>query len=183
MKDDDEDERDESFQRSLLVPLLLALALLLLGRFWLLFLLALLLPLTGADAAGVPSIGVGGSSVTEVTLELVSPPIAVAPVSCVLPELVLMAVLSRSSFCSNILERASMYAASRSAIVIRCFFLCDIPPARPVLPASDPSPSSESGSVELERDFDLRRSLADRRIILNVGPDDELSAGTRSEIR
>lgn len=82
---------------------------------------------------------------------------------------------SRSSKLENILDLASLYAASRSAIVMFRLFFCEIPE----LPASEPS---ESTSAEPERPLRFGLSVAERRIILKAG-DDEFSDGTISAIR
>lgn len=93
-------------------------------------------------------------------------------------------VLAISSKPSNIRDRASLYAASRSSIVMY-FFLCVFDPLPCDLLEAPVSPSSLTlPSVEVARDdvFDVLADRSDRRMIWMVGKGVS-SEGTSSQIR
>lgn len=93
-------------------------------------------------------------------------------------------VLALSSKPSNIRDRASLYAASRSSIVMY-FFLFAFDPLPCDLLEAPASPSSLiSPSVEVARDdvFDVLADRSDRRMIWMVGKGVS-SEGTSSQIR
>lgn len=109
---------------------------------------------------------------------LVSPALVTEPeVRLIVEELALKSFslpFSLSSKSIKMRERASLYAASRSAIVL-CFLLLPVALLRPPwLPDSDGSTSESSGSSPAiepacECGFDRPRSVVDRRMILIVG--------------
>jgi hypothetical protein len=122
---------------------------------------------------------------------LVSPALVTEPeVRLIVDELALKSFslhFSLSSKSIKMRERASLYAASRSAIVL-CFLLLPVALLRPPwLPDSDGSTSESSGSSPAiepacECGFDRPRSAIDRRMILIVGWV-EGCAGTRAAMR
>lgn len=80
----------------------------------------------------------------------------------------------------KIRDRASLYAASRCSIVMRCFLLALLRP--PILPDSDGSMSEESASSPFNEsacEWDFGRRSCKRRMILNAGWA-VASAGTKS---
>jgi hypothetical protein len=125
--------------------------------------------LRGTFGLGAASLSVGAvlaSSPSRLTLDIV--PLVLAP----------------SSKPSNIRNRASLYAASRSSIVIY-FFLLVFDPLPCDLLEAPASPSSLTlPSVEVARDdvFDVLADRSDRRMILIVGKGVS-SEGTSSQIR
>ena len=107
---------------------------------------------------------VGELAVSSVSPILLLPPplVEVEPLRLRVDELALMSLsLAFSSKSMNMRDLASLYAASRSSIVLRCFleFAVEVrPPRLPDSEASTSESSKSSPATEPECDWGLRRS-------------------------